>query len=319
VPAREATLRPPFKECAAGIEAGSTVKLAAWVAAIGIALTGVIPAKAEKAKAVEVGHGAAIKELPVRFLDGNLPVVQGSIGGRSGLNIMVDTGSSPAILDQRLARSLGVEKEPGQLQLIDGVWPAEAAWIPDIRVGPVEMHEMPALIRDLSYLKEEFGVSVAAIVGLDFLGEASFRLDYKARRLTFGDIAAEGIAVPIGKTWPFAVVNAEVQQQRVRLLVDTGAGALVLIRDRLSPRMPGFAFTRAASVESLGGRIQSASALRYTRVAFTVEGTLRHTESVFLVPDSGRFKDFDGLLAVRSAGFRALSYDHKSQTLYLAF
>jgi hypothetical protein len=266
--------------------------------------------------AAKPGADQAVPEtvaLRVRFLWGYLPVVQGTVGGRPKQNIMIDTGSSPAVLDAGLARSLGLESAPATVALFDGTIPATGVWIPELQVGPIRKRSVPAIVRDLSYLKH-FGIPIAAIVGLDVIGDASFRLDYDARRLVFGELAAEGIAVPAGDDWPFVVVDAQVQKQRMRLLVDTGAAGLVLFDSHVTAPLAPYGMARKASADNLGGRVQ-ASAL--PDLQLVVQGKRVRVDTAFLVRAGGEMRRFDGLLPIGALGFRALSYDRASRTLYL--
>jgi predicted aspartyl protease len=251
--------------------------------------------------------------LRVRFLSGYLPVVEGTIGGKPRQNIMIDTGTSSAVLDAALALSLGLESAPATMELFDGTIPATGVWIPELQVGPVRKRSVPAIVRDLSYLRH-FGIPIAAIVGLDVLGDASFRLDYDARRLVFGEIAAEGMVIPAGDDWPFVVVDAEVQKQRLRLLVDTGAAGLVLFDGHVTAALASYGMAKKASADNLGGQVP-ASAL--PELQLLVHGKRVRVDTAFLVRDGGEMRRFDGLLAIGALGFRILSYDHESRTLYL--
>ncbi len=269
-----------------------------------------------EARADLVERASVSSELRVRLLAGNLPIVGGKVGGRS-INIMIDTGASPAVIDARLARALGLELLPGKVQVLNGTFSAPGVWIPDIEVGPVHHSKVPGLVRDLSHLKDRFGVSVGAIVGLDVLSEANFRLDYENKTLTFGEICADGIAVPVSAESSFAVVNVQVRKKRLRLLVDTGASTMVLFRERVDPQMERLIMTKQGGVEGLGGRVSAVGNTPWTSVEVTVGGDRRKAGSVYLVPDTGQFQDFDGVMAVHSLGFHALSYDHETRTLYL--
>lgn len=250
------------------------------------------------------------------MLAGNLPIVVGSVEGRT-VNILIDTGASPAVLDARLAKSLGLALLPGKLQVLAGTISTPGVWIPDVEVGPVRRGRVPGLVRDLSYLKDRFGVSVGAIVGLDFLGDTNFRLDYESRTLTFGQMRVEGVAIPLDSATPFAIVNVEVRKKRLRLLVDTGASAVILFRERVDPSMEKAVMTKQGGVESLGGRVKAASNTPWQSLEVTVDGTSHRAHNVLLVPNTGQFQEFDGLMAVRSLGFHALAYDQASRTLYL--
>ena len=271
----------------------------------------------EKAKADVTARAEATSELRVQLLAGNLPIVVGTVGGRPGINIMIDTGTSTSVIDARLAKSLGLELVPGQVQVLNGIFPAPGVWLPDVELGPVHQTKVPGLVGDLSHLKERFGVPVGLIVGLDVLGEFSFRLDYESKTLTFGEVCTDGIAVPVNEDSGFAYVNVEVRKKRLRLLVDTGASTVVLFRERVDPQMEWLIMTKQGGVQGLGARVKAAGNPPWKSVDITFNGNQRRAKSVYLVTNAGQFKDFDGLLAVHSLGFHALSYDHEARVLYL--
>lgn len=266
----------------------------------------------------EGGTRPAPIELHVRLLGGVLPVVEGSMGRRS-VNVLVDTGTTPAVVDRALARSLGLQMMPGRLTLLDGTLRTDGAWVRDLQVGPVHKRAVPAMVRDLSYLRKQFGVSVGIIIGFDVLRDTSFRLDYAERTLTFENAASGGITIPVSRDWPFAVVNAEVDEQNLRLLVDTGAAGLVLFRERLQRQLYDTGSQRPASVEHVGGRMSAWVVTPLRHVDVRVKGTALHPDNVFLVKENAELTDYDGLLPVRPSGFRVLAYDHETQTLYLRF
>jgi predicted aspartyl protease len=297
--------------------ASSTVKLVARLAIVGVCLAagggGSFAAGTHAAKPAADQVAPETVTLQVRYLWGYLPVVEGSIGGRAKQHILIDTGASPAVLDAAAARSLGLDGGPARMDLFDGTIPAAGVWIPELQVGPIRQRSVPALVRDLSYLRR-FGFSIDAIVGLDVLGAVSFRLDYQARRLVIGEVTGEGIAIPADDDWPFFVLDAEVEKQRLRLLVDTGAAGLVLFRKHVGTRLRQYERPARASANNLGGRVE-ATALRGLTVV--VRGKRKYLETAFLVPDSSNMKRFDGLLPIGALGFRALCYDHNTHTLYL--
>jgi predicted aspartyl protease len=253
-------------------------------------------------------------EMRVRFLPGELPVVQGTIGGRPRQNILIDTGTSPAVLDAGLARSLGLQTSAASLQLFDGTIAVPGVWISELQIGPIRKRAVPAIVKDLSYFKRDYGLSVDAVIGLDVLGEVSFRLDYRAKRLIFGRVPAEGIVVHAEAGWPLVVVNVQMQKQRLRLLVDTGAAGLILFGKRVDTRRMQFELARRARADNLGGRV-NATAVRDVDVV--LQGKHVRADTAFLVRDDGELKEFDGLLGIGTLGFRALSYDRQSHTLYL--
>jgi predicted aspartyl protease len=319
MPRREVRLQAPLTERAAGIRVTAKVKLVGGgILAIsnlicaGGALGVNPPAPTPDSSGVLMEQQPA--EMRVRFLPGALPVVQGTIGGRPGLNIMIDTGTSPPVVDAKLAASLGLETFRATLQVFDGTLSVPGVSIPEIRLGPIHKREVAAVVRDLSYFKRDYGLAIAAIVGLDVIGELSFRLDYRSRHLIFGSIVAHGIAIPADADWPFAVASVTMRKQELRLLVDTGAAGLVLFGRRVDTRGMGFERVQRGSAENLGGRTRAAIARDLNMV---IQGKHVHAQTGFLVHDDGGMSGFDGLLAIGTLGFRALSYDRASRTLYL--
>ena len=54
-------------------------------------------------------------DLPFQLVQQHLIVVKGSIGGLQGLNLLIDTGTIPSMLDKRIAGKLRLHAEPSVL------------------------------------------------------------------------------------------------------------------------------------------------------------------------------------------------------------
>ena len=112
-----------------------------------------------------------------------LIVVRGSAGPLKGLNFLIDTGTSPSILDQRLAQRLRLTPTPAVIEAVGGNVQGSMATAPSLQFGPLRRENLPILIRDLSTL--QLPIQLDGIVGLDVLGQNTFVIDYASRRISF--------------------------------------------------------------------------------------------------------------------------------------
>jgi predicted aspartyl protease len=157
----------------------------------------------------------------------HLIVVKGSVGGLEGLSLLIDTGSIPSVLDDRIARRLNVHTEPSVLVAFGRAVPMRHATVDKFQVGPLQSDRMPVSVANLSYVD---GVRLDGIVGLDLLARASFSIDYRKRTLMFRPTGREESVAPLEVTWPFLTVRVNIAGEQVRLLIDTGSSDLVLFR-----------------------------------------------------------------------------------------
>lgn len=175
-------------------------------------------------------------EVPFELVEQHLIVAKGVIGGLRGLNLLIDTGTIPSIVDKRIASKLGVRGVPSLMTAFGQTVRFESATIAGLRIGPYEPGDVPAGIGDLSYLQ---GTRIHAIVGLDVLARQSFRIDYAAQTLSFAPRDRESAAARLRVVWPFVTVQLIVAGQPIQLLVDTGSRDLVLFRRHMpAPLLP---------------------------------------------------------------------------------
>lgn len=167
-------------------------------------------------------------------------------------------------------------------------------------------------MQDLSSLEKALGRRIDAVVGLDVLGKNSFIIDYRTKRLRFGPVQRTRSTVSFETGSPFVVVEARLHDQPVRLLVDTGASALILFQSRLknSISLPA---GRVAKATNVGGDFQrQAVMIPDTRLGKEELGP----QTGFVVADQrddGR--DFDGLLSVRGLHLEEIGFDFESHEI----
>ncbi len=174
-------------------------------------------------------------EVPFDLYQRHLVVTKGAIGPLKGLNLLIDTGTIPSVVDSRIARKLRLQTGPAQLGVAFGQQVSiQSAVLNGIDIGSLRSGPVPAAVGDLSYLR---GVQVDAIVGLDVLARSSFSIDYRTRRLRFAPEGREESVAPLDLAWPFLTVRMAIAGQQMRLLVDTGSPDLVLFKTRMPPAL----------------------------------------------------------------------------------
>jgi hypothetical protein len=133
-----------------------------------------------------------IDHLKFSLRDGYQVIAPGSLGTLDRLNLLIDTGSFPTMLDDRIAKQLRLQTDQAETVVFDRKVRTLNVILSSLRVGPVVADTVVASVGDLSYL----GVpNVDAIVGLDVLTRRSFSIDYDHRVLTFGPVAADDSSV----------------------------------------------------------------------------------------------------------------------------
>ena len=160
--------------------------------------------------------------LVFKLYRGYLIVVTGSVGGLNNLHFIVDTSKSPSIADRRLVQELGMRQQAGSVSVPGEIVVAGRAVLTDVQVGPISAQSLPVLALDLSNLGKELGIRIDMLIGLDVLGQSSFSIDYRARRISFGESPSLPLALPMESGPPFVSVMAMLDGHASRLLVNTG-------------------------------------------------------------------------------------------------
>jgi predicted aspartyl protease len=252
-------------------------------------------------------------ELPIQLFRDYLVAAEGSIGTLEKLTFIIDTGTYPSIVDQRIATTLGLSERQGKAVLVGQGVQAKLATLSVVAVGPVRVESVPVLVQDLSSLQKTLGRRIDAIVGLDVLGKNSFSINYRTKRLRFGPAERNRFTVSFETGQPLITVEARLHDRPVRLLVDTGAAALLLFRSRFNDpiSLPAGKTVRASNVG--GGDFQLQSLLipdmrmgkeeLGPQTGFVVAGQR----------DEGQ--NFDGLLSMRGLHLEEIGFDFENRRI----
>jgi predicted aspartyl protease len=248
-------------------------------------------------------------ETTVRFnlYRGYLILAQGSAGPFNNLNLLLDTGTSSTILDQRLARRLHLGEKPAVIAVTNGRAHARMTTVPSVGIGPLRRDNLPVLVQDLNFLQRALAVQVDALIGLDVLGQVSFTVDYTSREIHFGSPTTLPISIPLQLKEGLATVEAELNQTPVHLLVDTGASSLIIFETRMPRSVSSVPVSAVKRSTSLNGNFERKQvwlhSLKLGEAEFAQEPAFVVRDRI----DGGR--DFDGLLSPAALGITRITFD----------
>lgn len=235
-----------------------------------------------------------LNEVPFKLYRGYAIVVRGSIDGLKNLNLLVDTGTVPSLLDSRVAQRLHLHGRPSQIIVATQRLRTERVTVPEAEVGPAKGRNLSMDVMDLSFTRDALGTTVDAMIGLDVLGESPFTIDYESRRLVFGPVDPSFSTAPYAPGLPYAIVVLQVQQEKLEILVDTGASDLVLFQSGLRNCHAVTVTVGRETWTSLGGEMPVAK----VRLLDSYLGAVPWGQRSAYVPDNSakQTSGLDGLL-----------------------
>lgn len=236
-------------------------------------------------------------------------VARGVIGRLEGLNLLIDTGSIPSMVDRRVAKKLDMDVQRSEIVAFGQRCRAQRTLLPSIRLGPLRADAITADIGDLAFLH-----GVDAVIGLDVLSRSSFGIDYETHEVTFGAQAIHEPTVPLEFTPPFLTVQLMLAGRPVRLLVDTGSRRLVLFERRTGNRLPRL----PSHGEQLIYHISGTSHLRRVFLPPVDAGgtTFEHLEGFMSdAAVDGYPPQIDGVLGIRALASKRVGFDFERNRL----
>jgi predicted aspartyl protease len=222
-----------------------------WASTLALAVLAVCQAKPRTASAA-----VSSNEVAFKLYRDYAMIVRGSIGKLKDLNFLVDTGAVPSVLDKRIASQLHMDTHDGQLSVLTKKLSAQRAIAPEVRIGPLKVHSLSVVVQDLSFAEQALGIRVDAMIGFDFLGESPFTIDYRRRKLTFGPVDPSFASIPYRPGLPYVMVDLEVQQEKIAVVVDTGASDLVLFESGMRECRAAISTTRERTWSNMGGDVR---------------------------------------------------------------
>lgn len=249
--------------------------------------------------------------IPFKLYAGYLVVIEGRIGGFGKLRFVLDTGVTHSLIDRKLAARTSVERRSGKVLNFDRTVSVEWTDVSEVQFGPIDLAHFPMMVSDLRYF-QSFATNIDAVIGLDVLRLSSFSIDYDARKIFFGPMnTASG--VPMISDPVCLSVQLIVGDGRLRLVVDTGAPALVLYEDRVSGRIGQLRIASEIDGSSMGGYVHAKRAtLPRARLGTT---DLDRTGFLVKAPPANVLPGIDGYLGTDALKARRIDFNFETNTL----
>jgi predicted aspartyl protease len=245
-------------------------------------------------------------QLPIRLFLNYLVIVEGSIGSIQKLHFLVDTGTYPSIVDQKIAHRLGLTEQSARVNLANKSVPTGLVILPSLFLGPIQAEAFPVLTQDLSYMQKTVGYKVDAIVGLDVLRRSSFTINYRTKEILFGPVEGLAFSTPFDADVPVVTIRTTLQNHRLRLVVDTGSPEVTLFESRISDSS-GFQTIGTQDTVNASGRLR----LRKVWIPDVYLGQERvGGQAAFIVNDHKDDGDnFDGVLGMKATQQSKIAFD----------
>jgi predicted aspartyl protease len=177
-------------------------------------------------------------EIRFRLVRDTVIVISLMANDQGPFAFVFDTGADTTIVDPSLASKLSlVPLRRIRQTTLAGVQALPVSLVATLTAGPAHANGLPVLIQDLSELRK-LDPHIEGIVGQDFLSHFNYLLDYRKRCLRFerdDEIrsAIDGDRVAMETSDHRMIVPVEMRSggvARVRLLLDSGANSIVLMR-----------------------------------------------------------------------------------------
>jgi hypothetical protein len=243
-----------------------------------------------------------------------LVVVRGTLGNLKKRNLVIDTGTNPTILDQKIAQQLNVEPittSVHSINVVSGSVRSDLALLPNLELGPLHCRNLRVAVADLGSLHSQLGIRIDAVVGLDVLANSNFLIDYAKKELIFGPIDPDLAALPFSSNGPFVSVPVTIDDKAISVMVDTGTASLILFADHLGDWRHQLPPAGLNTTTDLGGR----AGLPLVRITRTRMGSAEFgPRNAYIAAGSGCC-GFDGVMGITAARVKRIGFDFEKRQL----
>jgi hypothetical protein len=275
--------------------------LTAFLSAICLAGDITVPAPPKKVQA----------QIPFSLRQGYMIVVEGRVADLDRLNLVIDTGTSPSMIDKSIADKLNLNGIQRGLSLFNKDLESETVMLPDLELGPLHRVKLPVMVADFSKIGKRLGIRVDGVIGLDVLGATNFTIDYQKNRILF-HASQEPHAASFAAGPQFIVVNLKTGGKDLRMLLDTGTPQLILFSDSL--RNLDYDWSAATGTgQNISGTVAYATII-LPRANLGGEDVGPQRVSV-VASQKSRQSNYDGLVGVAFLHPKQLSFDFDRQIL----
>jgi len=274
--------------------------------------------------------GTHTVQLPVRLDSQNHWIVRLQVGSR-GLDFILDTGAGGIVVDEGVARSLGLTLySEGSNSANAGRYIESAAIVPQIEVGALKMTDVAVrVIPDVREDDPDSRSTAVGLLGFDFIASVALALDYEHGTVTATDYdtfaaptdpAAITIPIRVGGQGPETDVWLDGRLGE-RFEIDTGGVGGVLITDLFTRRYPGITRTFIPSGNSieLSGVGGDFSALVYAVPDMRIGNTTFKQFSAIVIGSDRVYADggYDGIIGPELLRYFTVTTDYADSAVYL--
>ena len=114
-------------------------------------------------------------------------IVDGTLAGVPHQKMLIDTGAVPSVINARVAKRIGLSGSASELSLMNRSIAVERVHVPEVGLGPLSATVLDMVSVDLEKLEQALATRIDAVIGLDFLAQRNFSLDYQHKRLIIGE------------------------------------------------------------------------------------------------------------------------------------
>lgn len=247
-------------------------------------------------------------EVPFE-LHGHLIIVKGTIGAVDDLNLIVDTGASVSVISRRLAKKLNLKGASKVITAFGRKQKIKQVTISHLTVGSVTFDQIPAQVGKLSFSGMDRHLRIDGLIGLELMRRTSLTIDYSERKIRFGPVRHSATALPFYGKLPIIPILLKVGNQRLRLLLDTGSGDIILYQSRVAASTRMKPSGEKSRIVFLGGK----ATLKQVRLQDVSMGNTSWKELPGYLLDVRVGKsDPDGILGVVSLGITRLNLDFQA-------
>lgn len=184
-------------------------------------------------------------------------LVLAKVNGAEPVRLLLDTGSTHSLISDDLARTIAAPVVANTtLASSIGEITSPVVRLDRMEIGPiVNVGLLPTVIR-----AERMGWAdtIQGVIGQDVLAPLRYTIDFRNRRIAWhrhdGDLEARGSSFALESVQGRFLVALPQRDSTLRLVPDSGSGALVLFR-YANRRLPPMAFTSGgAELTTLTGR-----------------------------------------------------------------
>jgi len=259
--------------------------------------------------------------LRVRTVAGYLIVVSVSINDRGPFDFLIDTGTNTTLIDPQLAAELNLQpKDRLKLASLASATDVPRYYFQTFRVGPASVSNQEALAVPLPQLAA-LDHKIRGVLGMNFLLQFSFRLDYEHRTLELYP-QPESAQVPAGLRVPVEINDSRMLIKVMsdaspggswKLALDSGISQFLVFQDRISASERSCA--KANCLVQVATNLSDHRASTILLHDVSIGGArLPETQVVVLRNDLQKPSDLqDGLLP--AAPFRSVFFDRTNATV----